>query len=183
MKRPALFRRKQEPHILAVGTTWARAIASLHATNFARGWSTSDVEHLLEQPTVLALVACPVGAKADPHDGEAGEAQAVGFCLLRRIGTGPDSEAEILSIAVEKSWRNQGVAEALMREAILHLSHERVENLFLEVAADNGAAIALYAKFGFETVGERPGYYAAKTGKTGPRVKALIQRLTLSSPL
>ncbi|MEL7272101.1 MAG: N-acetyltransferase [Pseudomonadota bacterium] len=178
-----MFRRKQEPHILTVGPAWSRAIARLHSENFARGWSTSDVEQLLEQPTVLALLACPVGTKADPHHAAASEAAAVGFCLLRHIGSGPDSEAEILSIAVEKSWRNRGVAEALVREAILHLGHERVESLFLEVAADNAPALSLYGKFGFETVGERPGYYAAKTGKTGPRVKALIQRLALAQPL
>ena len=31
--------------------------------------------------------------------------------------------------------------------------------MFLEVATDNAPALALYERFGFVKVGERPGYY------------------------
>ena len=36
------------------------------------------------------------------------------------------------------------------------------ESLFLEVAADNDAAIALYSALDFETVGRRASYYARR---------------------
>lgn len=174
MKRQGFFRRKRDVSILAVGSDWSRAIARLHADNFPRGWSTSDVEHLLEQKTVTALVACPVG-----NGGE--NDTAIGFCLVRQVGAGTDSEAEILSVGVEESWRKHGVGEGLLRETLLHLGRDRVESLFLEVAADNQAAIALYGKFGFTTVGERPGYYES-VDRTAARITALIMRLTLVEP-
>jgi ribosomal-protein-alanine N-acetyltransferase len=46
------------------------------------------------------------------------------------------------------------------------------EAVFLEVAEDNAAAIALYANNKFVEVGRRPGYYSRKDG----RVTALVMR-------
>jgi ribosomal-protein-alanine N-acetyltransferase len=51
------------------------------------------------------------------------------------------------------------------------------ETLFLEVAADNAPAIALYERLDFERIGLRPGYYAH--GDHGP-VDALVYRLGLN---
>ena len=53
------------------------------------------------------------------------------------------------------------------------------ESLFLEVAADNDAAIALYKKQGFETVGRRAGYYARSDH---PAVDAIVLRKRLRPP-
>jgi ribosomal-protein-alanine N-acetyltransferase len=46
--------------------------------------------------------------------------------------------------------------------------------LFLEVAGDNAAALALYAAAGFEAIGLRKGYYA-----TG--ADAVVMRRTLNT--
>ena len=50
--------------------------------------------------------------------------------------------------------------------------------LWLEVAVDNAAAVALYEKAGFETTGRRPRYYARPSGE---RVDALLMRRLLNS--
>ena len=50
--------------------------------------------------------------------------------------------------------------EALIRS----LKRAEISRLFLEVAADNEAAKALYAKLGFKEIGRRKGYYQRTAG-------------------
>jgi ribosomal-protein-alanine N-acetyltransferase len=52
------------------------------------------------------------------------------------------------------------------------------QTAFLEVAADNAGAIALYDASGFEAAGRRAGYYARQEG---PAADALVLRRTLNS--
>jgi ribosomal-protein-alanine N-acetyltransferase len=68
-------------------------------------------------------------------------------------------EAEILTIAVLPQWRRRGIATSLLAPHLSGLAATRVNRLFLEVDAENTAARALYANFGFEQVGERKPYY------------------------
>jgi ribosomal-protein-alanine N-acetyltransferase len=56
------------------------------------------------------------------------------------------------------------------------LSAIGVRKLFLEVDADNTAALALYAKFGFRAVAEREAYYRTADAR---RAKALVMRLDM----
>ena len=82
-----------------------------------------------------------------------GEARA-GFCEWRQ--TAPD-EAEILNLEVAGAWRRRGIASALLA-ALLGAAHGTI---FLEVAENNAAALALYCRFGWEPVAIRKGYYHA----------------------
>lgn len=144
------------------------ALADLHALHFARGWSTSELEGLAGQSTVTILSARLVGKpKLAP----------VGFNIMRQT----ESEAEILSIAVDTAYRQVGLGQQLMRDAILRLKADRVAKLILEVDATNVAAVTMYQKLGFETVGNRPGYYSSDT-KTpnADRATALVMRLELA---
>ena len=50
--------------------------------------------------------------------------------------------------------------------------------LWLEVAHDNDAALALYLRAGFETAGRRPGYYARGQGEYAD---ALVMRRLLNT--
>jgi len=64
------------------------------------------------------------------------------------------------------------MVEGLIRAA----RRAEVKRLFLEVAADNTAAIRLYEGLGFAIVASRKGYYARASA---PPVDALILSLAL----
>jgi ribosomal-protein-alanine N-acetyltransferase len=70
-------------------------------------------------------------------------------------------EAEILTLAVMPPARGQGLGRALLQSAAAHAASLGAASVFLEVGADNPAALALYASLGFDRVGQRKAYYAA----------------------
>ena len=81
-------------------------------------------------------------------------------------------EAEILTIGV--AARRQGIARALMAAALERARAQGARTMFLEVAADNGAARGLYEMLGFAPAGLRQGYYAGGAD-------ALLLRLELGA--
>lgn len=93
-----------------------------------------------------------------------------GFALWRSVA----DEAELLTIAVAPEQQNKGTGRQLMR-AWMTQAAQTAETAFLEVAADNGPACALYASFGFRTVATRQNYYARPNG----RADALVMRALL----
>lgn len=107
--------------------------------------------------------------RANPHTHVTQDAH--GFALWRAIA----GEAELLTIAVDPKAQGQGVGTALM-SAWMHAAGRVAQEAFLEVAADNAPARALYARSGFDTVSVRPGYYARAQGK----VDALVMRRPLT---
>ena len=78
-----------------------------------------------------------------------------GLALVRIVV----DEAELLTIAVEPSRRRKGVATALLARIEQVLRDCGVASCFLEVEADNEAAIALYRRFHFNPCSIREGYY------------------------
>jgi ribosomal-protein-alanine N-acetyltransferase len=98
--------------------------------------------------------------------------RVIGFALSRHAA----GEAEVLSIAVDKSERGRGIGRALMNAHLARLAAAGATSVFLEVEPGNTGAIGLYNRLGFETVGERKGYYR-KAG--GPAVPALTLRCDL----
>ena len=66
----------------------------------------------------------------------------------------------LVGIGMLKVWRNQGLGFALMNAALdWAKSNPILENLQLEVYAENHAAIALYKKFGFKQCGIIPNLF------------------------
>jgi ribosomal-protein-alanine N-acetyltransferase len=130
------------------------ALSALHGKAFApeRGWSPTEFADLLAAHYVTLL--------AHPH----------GFALTRTV-TG---EAELLTLAVDPTHRRQGIATQLVAR---WLSACDADAAFLEVAADNHAAQALYAAHGFAQAGIRRAYY---TRPSGPPVDAVIMRALLT---
>lgn len=127
----------------------ADALAEIHGEAFAAArWSGDDFAALLREAPVFGIVARGVG--------RFGRRTTVGFVLVRAVA----GEAEILTIAVAATWRRNGVARRLLEEMFRRLYRDRIEEVFLEVDAGNGAAVALYRGLGFVQVGERKGYYA-----------------------
>jgi ribosomal-protein-alanine N-acetyltransferase len=138
----------------------ADALAEVHARGFDHPWSAADLAALLDSPGVFALAARE-------------DAVLRAFILARAIA----GEAEILTLAVDPARRRQGIARALLEAATAAAAHAGAGVLFLEVAADNAAAIALYESAGFTQAGRRRGYYARSDGAA---VDALVLRRDIS---
>ncbi|MEW5830477.1 MAG: ribosomal protein S18-alanine N-acetyltransferase [Chloroflexota bacterium] len=68
-------------------------------------------------------------------------------------------EGHIATIAVHPEWRRMGIARKLLRHALEQAAREGARTVMLDVRDGNFPAQALYAEFGFEVVGRRPGYY------------------------
>ncbi len=69
-------------------------------------------------------------------------------------------EVHIATIAVDAPFRRQGIAEILMYDVLNMFAERGAQTSMLEVRVSNQAAQALYQKFGYEVVGERPNYYS-----------------------
>lgn len=91
---------------------------------------------------------------------ETSSQKLVAFVLSRSLF----EEGEILTIAVDPSLQGKGLASALMQSAQSQAKSQGAEKMFLEVAADNKAAQALYAKLGYEELSRRKGYYKRAGG-------------------
>jgi len=138
----------------------ANGLAIVHATAFDAPWTGPDIATLLASPGVFALAGSDGGGLQ-------------GFILVRAIA----GEAEILTLAVDPAFRRRGLAGALVEGAAAVALSLDAEALFLEVAEDNAAAIALYADAGFAEVGRRRGYYARPADM---RIDALVMRRDLN---
>ena len=139
-------------------------IAEIHRASFAQEWTADEIAALLSKPGVSALVA--------RRGSWWTSARPVGFLLLRTVA----DEAEILTVAVHPANRSGGTGRALVAEALRRLYRDRIDHAFLEVAADNEAALAIYRRLGFRMVGERPSYYSGAGGNGG---LALVMRCDL----
>jgi len=133
-------------------------LADIHARAISPAWTEAALRDLLDQPGVWA------------------EAEADGFVLMRQAG----DEAEVLTLAVLPGARRRGRGFALMQAALATCRTRGVSVVFLEVAADNTAARALYQSLGMVETGRRRGYYARSDG---PAVDALILTLNLAVAL
>lgn len=72
----------------------------------------------------------------------------------------PDLEGHIMSIAVDKRYRGNGIGSALLTEAIERLIERGARYIGLEVRVSNEKAIKLYERFGFRRVKRIIGYYS-----------------------
>lgn len=161
MRIPFVSRQRQ--YILErLGTADAPAIARVHSEDFSRPWSPAEFAALIDQPTVFGFAAREVGNKAG----------LAGFVLARVV----IDEGEILTVAVARAHRREGLGRELMDSVMRQLHSDRASHLLLEVDETNVPALALYRRLGFREVGKRKNYYA---GGTGPGTGALVMRRDL----
>jgi ribosomal-protein-alanine N-acetyltransferase len=123
-------------------------LAALHGACFAEAWDEGALAALLATPGAFALVVTD----------EAGE--PAGFV----IGWTAAGDCEMLSLGVVPAARRQGLGRHLVEAFTGHARELGSAALFLEVAEDNGAALALYAAAGFAQVGRREGHYQGGAG-------------------
>ena len=117
-------------------------LADTHAAAFtqSRPWSAAEFTDLLSNRFTHTV------------------GNANSFALFRVIG----DEAELLTIATHPNVQRQGLARQCMLD--WHAKAERLgaTRAFLDVAADNHPAIALYEVFGYIPCGVRKGYYLSE---------------------
>jgi [ribosomal protein S18]-alanine N-acetyltransferase len=103
-------------------------LARLHAACFTmpRPWGAAEFADLLASPLVF-LVAEPAG-----------------FALGRAVA----DEAELLTLAVDPSARRQGSGRRLLTKFEAEAASRGATSAFLDVAAGNDAARALYLSAG-----------------------------------
>lgn len=131
-------------------------LAALHIRCFPadpRPWSAPEFEQLLESPLNFLLV------------------RPQGFLLGRSVA----GEAELLTLAVAPEARRRGLGSRLLEDFAATSRRRGAGDAFLEVAAGNAAAIALYAGRGWESAGLRRNYYA-------PGLDAIVMRQALGPP-
>ena len=116
------------------------AAAGVERTCLSTAWSEAQLSSLPPEAVYLTALAegtvCGIG------------------CLYCVAG-----EAELQNLAVLPAYRRHGVAQAILNALFAEAEKRSCESVFLEVAAGNEAAQALYRKNGFVPVGRRPGFY------------------------
>jgi ribosomal-protein-alanine N-acetyltransferase len=126
----------------------AAKLSQLHRASFHRGWGQGEFETMLAERNTFTQ-RLMLGRTT------------IGFIISRLAA----DEAEILSVAVARSWRGRGLARRLLDLHLRRLAGLGLRAVFLEVDEDNTPARRLYARAGFREVGRRPGYYAQSGGK------------------
>ena len=124
----------------------ARDMAAIHAQSFERSWDTVNMA------THTQMDMC-IGVETN--------GALAAFIIISHAA----DQAEVLTLATAAPFRRKGLGRALLTEAALVLKSRDVAELFLEVAEDNHAAIALYRTAGFDPIGRRPAYYRRTNGR------------------
>ena len=117
-------------------------VSRIEAASFSMPWSAQDFRDLLSRSYCYYVVAEVEG-------------RVVGCCGF----TDSCPEGNIDNVVVDPSCRGQGVVQTMLRELIALGEKNGVEAFTLEVRAGNEAAIHLYEKLGFRSVGTRPRFY------------------------
>ena len=118
------------------------ALAALHARAMVvpGPWSAVTISGFINGPGAILVT------------------ETAGFAL----GRVASDEAELLTLAVDPAHRRMGVGERCLAAFELEARNQGAARAFLEVAATNKAAHALYVKAGWQKDGLRKAYYRAK---------------------
>ena len=146
------------PQILRLDPSWLQACVALDQRALNGLWTAEQWRRELDDPRRLCigLVASEILLGV-----------ACGWLVA--------DELHITAVAVDPALRRSGHG-GLLLQALLQRARQRdAVHATLEVASDNVAALALYARAGFRTAGTRSGYYS--DGRD-----ALIQWCRIPSP-
>lgn len=133
--------------IESAGPAAAELLSALHSEIFDDCWTAKAFAEMLVTPGTEAAVA---------HNG----GDPLGFIVTRRVL----DEAEIIAIGARPAAQRRGIARQLIGRQMAVLAAQGVRHLFLEVAASNLPAQALYAGSGFAEAGRRKDYYKRHDG-------------------
>lgn len=145
------FRNVKHISLLWAAPERAAEVSALHGRLFDESWSESSIKSLLEHPASTSLIAV------------AGDPKTIKGFIIAQLAA---DEAEIVSIGVAPDWQRAGLGTRLIEGLMRASKKGEASRIFLEVAEDNAAARALYAKLGFEEIGRRKGYYKRASGRS-----------------
>ncbi len=144
------FRNLNHISLLWAAPERAGEISQLHARLFEQPWDEASIRSLLEHPAAASLIAV------------AGNPQVIKGFIIAQLAA---DEAEILSVGVSPDWQRAGLGARLVEGLCRASKRGEARRVFLDVAEDNVAARALYAKMGFKEIGRRKRYYVRSDGK------------------
>jgi ribosomal-protein-alanine N-acetyltransferase len=129
---------------------------------FGEAWNRGQCLGILSLPDVWLSFA---------ETEDEGGPRAIAFALSRLTV----DDAELLLLAVDPEWRQQGVASALIERSAAIAAARGAQRLLLEVR-DGNAAMCVYERRGFGLIGRRREYYRGPDG-------AVHDALTLARPI
>ncbi|MCL2483684.1 MAG: GNAT family N-acetyltransferase [Propionibacteriaceae bacterium] len=131
---------------------------SVETQAFTGGWSDQSWSDEIRNHVVLLASIASIQQGADVP---------VGVLALSMVA----GTAEVLRIIVVPEARRRTVGRVLLEYGICEMVQQGASEVFLEVSAENQAAIGLYENFGFAQIDRRTSYY-------GPGDDALVYRWT-----
>lgn len=121
-----------------------RAVLAIETEVYPSGWTRGIFANELLQTETRVYWVAKVGR------------QLVGYVGLM-LGV---DEGHITTIAVHPDWQRHKIATRLLLRAMTETISREYDALTLEARVSNTGAQALYERFGLQSVGVRPGYYA-----------------------
>jgi ribosomal-protein-alanine N-acetyltransferase len=116
-------------------------VIAIERRAFPTAWSLAMFVLELSKPSGICLAATRGG-------------RIVGYLICSRY----DTVWHVMNVAVHDGMRRERIATALLTH-LFERADAPGEQYTLEVRESNGAAIALYERFGFRSAGLRRGYY------------------------
>lgn len=128
----------------------SEVLAALHAECFTPGWQAVDFDGYLSRETddVIGLYI---------------KDRIAGLSVLRTVV----DQSDILTVCIGKKYRQKGAGRVLLDASETAILARGADIVFLDVAEDNPAAIALYRNAGYVQHGRRSGYYRRPDARIG----------------
>jgi [ribosomal protein S18]-alanine N-acetyltransferase len=136
--------------IRAMAAEDLESVLALAADSEAPHWTRSDYHSILLPAPSDPLHRCGLVALTGGH--------LSGFAVTSWLQHEPSAELE--GVFVDRAYRRQGIGGALVGACMEWAAGIGATTVRLEVRASNAAALALYKRYGFSTLGVRRAYYS-----------------------
>lgn len=120
-------------------------VYNLSKACFSVPWSLDSITYEIENPLAKYVIA----ENLSTHE-------VIGYAGVWIVA----GEGDITNIAVDPSYRKQGIASGLLAKLFQICKDNNCTDITLEVRASNIAAQNLYKKFNFKEEGTRKKYYS-----------------------
>lgn len=135
------------------------AIAFLEEQTFSDAWTLKSIQDTFQQSQAFIVTA--------ESDGK-----VAGYCIVYFVL----DEGEIARVAVENSYRRQGVGRSIIEQVEKVCQEKGIIRLMLDVREGNDSARQFYQSLGFEEDGIRKSFYSL------PEEDAVLMSKIIISP-